>query len=198
MAKGAEQRGGSQMFTLVPSSVLSCSRPEKLQTLCLPRVHIAAILWGSRVAGRYCSIHMLVGDIAVFTCWWAILQCSHVGGRYCSVHVLVGDIAGFTSDVKVWEVLFDKSGGFLEVARAFELKGHSAGVQHFSFSSGSTRMATVSKDNTWKLWDTDSECACVGFEGVRVSGGEKLCAWRCGCVRCVCTYSFVVCPCTCV
>ncbi len=66
-------------------------------------------------------------------------------------------LPGFTADVKVWEVVFDKSGGFREVSRAFELKGHSAGVNHFSFSQGSTRMATVSKDNTWKFWDTESE-----------------------------------------
>ena len=65
--------------------------------------------------------------------------------------------SGFTSDVKVWEVVYDKSGTFKEVTRAFELKGHTAGVYHFSFSQGSNRMASVSKDGTWKLWDTDSK-----------------------------------------
>ncbi|XP_077167396.1 transducin beta-like protein 2 isoform X1 [Paroedura picta] len=64
---------------------------------------------------------------------------------------------GFTPDVKVWEVCFSKSGDFREVARAFELKGHTAGVYSFSFSNDSRRMATVSKDSTWKLWDTDVE-----------------------------------------
>ncbi|XP_078535699.1 transducin beta-like protein 2 [Lissotriton helveticus] len=64
---------------------------------------------------------------------------------------------GFTPDVKVWEVCFSKSGDFQEVARAFDLKGHSAGVSSFSFSNDSRRMATVSKDGTWKLWDTDVE-----------------------------------------
>ncbi|KYO33261.1 transducin beta-like protein 2 isoform X1 [Alligator mississippiensis] len=64
---------------------------------------------------------------------------------------------GFTPDVKVWEVCFGKSGDFREVVRAFELKGHSAGVYSFSFSNDSRRMATVSKDGTWKLWDTDIE-----------------------------------------
>jgi WD40 repeat protein len=62
---------------------------------------------------------------------------------------------GFTSDVKFWEVLFDKSGEFKEIKRAFELKGHSAGVYNFSFNSDSTRIASVSKDKTWKLWDTN-------------------------------------------
>ncbi|XP_042735935.1 transducin beta-like protein 2 [Lagopus leucura] len=64
---------------------------------------------------------------------------------------------GFTPDVKVWEVCFGKSGDFREVTRAFELKGHTAGVYSFSFSNDSRRMATVSKDGTWKFWDTDVE-----------------------------------------
>ncbi|KAJ6655691.1 hypothetical protein lerEdw1_004744 [Lerista edwardsae] len=64
---------------------------------------------------------------------------------------------GFTPDVKVWEVCFSKGGDFQEVTRAFELKGHKAGVYSFSFSNDSRRMATVSKDGTWKLWDTDVE-----------------------------------------
>lgn len=64
---------------------------------------------------------------------------------------------GFTPDVKVWEVCFTKSGEFKEVVRAFDLKGHSAGVYSFDFSNDSRRMVTVSKDGTWKLWDTDVE-----------------------------------------
>ncbi|CAG5117125.1 unnamed protein product [Candidula unifasciata] len=63
--------------------------------------------------------------------------------------------SGFTPDVKVWEVVFDKSGSFQEVKRAFELKGHGAGVYCFSFNNDSRRMASVSKDGTWKYWDTD-------------------------------------------
>lgn len=64
---------------------------------------------------------------------------------------------GFTPDVKVWEVCFGKGGEFKEVARAFDLKGHSAGVHSFAFSNDSHRMVTVSKDGTWKLWNTDVE-----------------------------------------
>lgn len=55
---------------------------------------------------------------------------------------------GFTPDVKVWEVCFTKSGEFKEVVRAFDLKGHSAGVYSFDFSNDSRRMVTVSKDGT--------------------------------------------------
>ncbi|XP_053703594.1 transducin beta-like protein 2 [Synchiropus splendidus] len=65
--------------------------------------------------------------------------------------------AGFTPDVKVWEVCFTKSGEFKEVMRAFDLKGHQAGVHAFAFSNDSNRMVSVSKDGTWKLWNTDVE-----------------------------------------
>ncbi|KAJ8312492.1 hypothetical protein KUTeg_009865 [Tegillarca granosa] len=50
--------------------------------------------------------------------------------------------SGFTPDVKVWEVCFDKGGMFQDVKRAFELKGHSAGVFCFSFSNDSSRLPT--------------------------------------------------------
>ncbi|KAJ8042997.1 Transducin beta-like protein 2 [Holothuria leucospilota] len=64
---------------------------------------------------------------------------------------------GFTPDVKVMEVVFDKSGNFKEVKRAMDLKGHKASVYSFCFNLDSTRVATVSKDGTWKLWDTNVE-----------------------------------------
>jgi hypothetical protein len=50
---------------------------------------------------------------------------------------------GFTPDVKVWEVCFTKTGDFQEVKRAFELKGHSAGVYCFGFNNDSTRYSVV-------------------------------------------------------
>jgi len=61
---------------------------------------------------------------------------------------------GFTPDVKIWEVCFDKTGNYTQIKRAFELKGHSAGVYNFSFNADSSRIASVSKDLTWKLWNT--------------------------------------------
>ncbi|NXX83818.1 TBL2 protein, partial [Urocolius indicus] len=61
---------------------------------------------------------------------------------------------GSTPEVKVWEVCFGKNGDFQEVSKVFELKGHTAAVCCFSFSNDSSRMATVSQDGTWKLWDT--------------------------------------------
>ena len=67
--------------------------------------------------------------------------------------------SGFTPDVKVWEVKFSRSGEFEKVARAFDLTGHTSGVYSFSFSADSGRMATVSKDGTWKVFDTAVEFA---------------------------------------
>lgn len=60
---------------------------------------------------------------------------------------------GFTPEVRTWEVCFDKSGNFKEIKPAFQLS-HSAGVYNFSFNADSTKVASVSKDLTWKLWNT--------------------------------------------
>ncbi|XP_056140827.1 transducin beta-like protein 2 isoform X1 [Lampris incognitus] len=102
---------------------------------------------------------------------------------------------GFTPDVKIWEVCFGKSGEFKEVARAFDLKGHSAGVHSFAFSNDSYRMVTVSKDGTWKLWNTNIEykkqqdpyllktVRCQSSDGSRValSPDGRVVAISCGC-----------------
>jgi WD40 repeat protein len=63
--------------------------------------------------------------------------------------------SGFTPDVKIWEVEFSKGGDFHQVSRAMELKGHSASVLSLGFNGDSQRMATASKDGTWKFWNTD-------------------------------------------
>ncbi|CAG0886288.1 unnamed protein product [Darwinula stevensoni] len=65
--------------------------------------------------------------------------------------------SGFTPDVKVWEVKFTRTGEFSGLVRAFELKGHNSGVYSFGFNTDSTKAATVSKDGTWKLYDTNIE-----------------------------------------
>ena len=61
--------------------------------------------------------------------------------------------SGFTPDVKIWEVKFSRgSGEFESVKRAFELTGHTASVYHFAFNSDSSKVATISKDGSWKLY----------------------------------------------
>jgi len=78
--------------------------------------------------------------------------------------------SGFTSDVRLWQVQF-KNGQFQKVARAFELKGHSAGVYSFSFTADSKRMSSVSKDGTWKIWDIDVKYA-QGQEAYLLKSGS--------------------------
>ncbi|KAL6257563.1 hypothetical protein P5V15_011137 [Pogonomyrmex californicus] len=65
--------------------------------------------------------------------------------------------SGFTPDVNVWEVVFSKSGEFKTVAKAFDLAGHSSGVLDFDFSADTNHMATVSKDGTYRFYDTKIE-----------------------------------------
>lgn len=63
--------------------------------------------------------------------------------------------SGFVGDVKIWEVFYDKAGQFKQISRAFELSGHSSGVYDFAFGAGTSHIATVSKDGSWKLFDTN-------------------------------------------
>lgn len=69
--------------------------------------------------------------------------------------------SGFTPDVRVWEVVCSKSGEFERVARAFELTGHTSGIYSFDFSPDSGRMVSVSKDGTWRLYNTASKCILI-------------------------------------
>uniref|UniRef100_H2YEE4 Uncharacterized protein n=1 Tax=Ciona savignyi TaxID=51511 RepID=H2YEE4_CIOSA len=75
---------------------------------------------------------------------------------------------GWTPDVKVWAVNFTRSGEYKDVTRAFELKGHTTTVWSFDFNNDSTRqdgvnkilffrMVTVSKDGSWRFYDTGVE-----------------------------------------
>lgn len=72
----------------------------------------------------------------------------------CGRFVVAG---GFAPDAKVWEVKFSKNGDFLDVKRAFELTGHTSGVYDVAFDVDSSHMATVSKDGTWRFFNTKIE-----------------------------------------
>ncbi len=65
--------------------------------------------------------------------------------------------SGFTPDVKVWEVKFHRTGEFDRLHRAFELTGHSSGVFSFDFNADSSRVATLGKDGTWRIFRSDVE-----------------------------------------
>lgn len=64
---------------------------------------------------------------------------------------------GFTPDVKFWHIGFNKSNEFTQVTKTLGLKGHSDRVLSFSFTNDSKRIVTISKDQTWKVWDVDVE-----------------------------------------
>ncbi|VEN46055.1 unnamed protein product [Callosobruchus maculatus] len=80
--------------------------------------------------------------------------------------------SGFTPEARVWEVIFKKSGEFQEVKQIKQLTlgGHSSGVYDVAFDVDSSHMATVSKDGTWRLFDTqvsyklgqDAQCIKTG------------------------------------
>ncbi|XP_043269119.1 transducin beta-like protein 2 [Venturia canescens] len=65
--------------------------------------------------------------------------------------------SGFTPDVKVWEVVFTKTGEFKHVTKAFDLAGHSSGIYDFNFCADTSHMASVSKDGTYRFYDTKIE-----------------------------------------
>ena len=78
------------------------------------------------------------------------------------------------SCLQIWEVKFSRSGDFEKVARAFNLSGHTSGVYSFSFSADSSRVATVSKDGTWKVFNTDIEYSKGQDASVVISGSYDL------------------------
>lgn len=76
---------------------------------------------------------------------------------------------GFTPEVNVWEVVFGKSGEFKQVVKAFDLAGHTSGVHDFAFSADTSRMATVSKDGTYRFYDIKSKVLFIYDETVEFS-----------------------------
>jgi len=60
---------------------------------------------------------------------------------------------GFTPDVKFWHIGFNKSNEFSQVSKTLGLKGHTDRILSFSFTNDSKRIATISKDQSWKIWD---------------------------------------------
>lgn len=62
--------------------------------------------------------------------------------------------ATFTSDVKIFEVLYEKrSNGFTGVRKVMDLKGHKSKILAVDFSPDSQRAVTASADGSLKIWD---------------------------------------------
>lgn len=62
-------------------------------------------------------------------------------------------IAAFTADVKIWEVVYEKSGSVKELSKVMQLKGHKSAVTWLSFMWDSQRIVTASKEGTIKIWN---------------------------------------------
>lgn len=65
--------------------------------------------------------------------------------------------SGFSPDVKVWEVKFAKTGEYQKTVNVFNLSGHNSGIYDLAFDKDTSHIATVSKDGTWKIFDTKSK-----------------------------------------
>lgn len=57
----------------------------------------------------------------------------------------------------MWAVKFKGIGEYQKSVRAFELSGHTSGVYDIAFDQDTSHIATVSKDGTWKIFDTNSK-----------------------------------------
>jgi len=65
-------------------------------------------------------------------------------------------IAAWTGDVRIWEIKYNKeTHDFEGINKVMELKGHKSAIFCVDISQNSSRVATTSKDGTWKLWKTD-------------------------------------------
>jgi len=60
--------------------------------------------------------------------------------------------ATFASDLKIYEVGFDRAGSCTGVHKVMDLKGHRKKVTSVEFSLDGTRVVTASEDGTLRLW----------------------------------------------
>lgn len=65
-------------------------------------------------------------------------------------------VATFTSEVKIWELRYNKDNvGFKGAAKVMDLKGHKSQVCCVAFSHDSKKVVTASKDGTLRVWNID-------------------------------------------
>lgn len=112
--------------------------------------------------GKYIITCSKVNDLVIWDLKGQILATVelHLGSTYRARISPCGRFvgtSGFTPDVNVWVVAFTKTGDFKQVAKAYDLAGHSSGILDFTFSADSSSMATVSKDGTYRLYDMKIE-----------------------------------------
>lgn len=56
----------------------------------------------------------------------------------------------------MYEVEF-KGGKYARTVNVFNLSGHTAAIEDVDFNADTSRIATVSKDGTWKVFDTEGK-----------------------------------------
>ncbi|XP_076040326.1 transducin beta-like protein 2 isoform X2 [Oratosquilla oratoria] len=117
---------------------------------------------GFAVTGKYIMTCSSTNQLVIWDLRGEILETIDVrhGDTYSATISPCGRFVattGFTPDVKVWEVRFNKTGSFEGIKRAYQLKGHKSGIYSCHFNSDSTKMVSVSKDGTWRLYDTNIE-----------------------------------------
>lgn len=61
----------------------------------------------------------------------------------------------------MWEVKFAKTGEYQKTVNVFNLSGHNSGIYDLAFDKDTSHIATVSKDGTWKIFDTKSNSYCA-------------------------------------
>lgn len=61
--------------------------------------------------------------------------------------------ATFTSDVKIYEIVYDRTGSFVALKKAMDLKGHKRKVTAIDFSPDGSKAVTVSEDGTLRIWN---------------------------------------------
>lgn len=56
----------------------------------------------------------------------------------------------------MWEVKFAKTGEYQKSVNVFNLSGHNSGIFDLAIDKDTSHIATISKDGTWKIFDTKS------------------------------------------
>jgi len=64
-------------------------------------------------------------------------------------------VASWAPDTRILELKTNKDGSFKSISKAMELKGHRLSVLSLGFNHATDRAATVSKDNSVKIWNID-------------------------------------------
>ncbi|CAL4117741.1 unnamed protein product [Meganyctiphanes norvegica] len=151
-----------QVYKLTKNSTGGLGTPSLALTFPQHSAEADVIALGFAVSGRFIMTLNSRSQLVIWDLRGNILEEMDVrhGDTYhaqlstCGRFIIT---SGFTPDAKVWEVKFNKSGNYEGIKRAFILSGHTSGIYSSTVNADSSRMATVSKDGSWRLYDTKIE-----------------------------------------